>query len=135
MPTDLITHLPAWGIFAMGIVWMTFQFISKDRAKTSAMNITPDAIAAVIKDQSERQEILDQMRSQSLDMRQQVATLDRIAAAQEQMATAQEQLARTEERQTALLEESARRTDQELYELREDTRKIKTMLAEQQQPH
>lgn len=108
---DLLVGVPAWGIFAFLVIKVVLDFLAKHRADESKRAVdagglvkppTPEEIAAVIRDQQERQEILDSIRSQA-------ATQSRLAEALEHVASAQERIASTQDRQTMLIERGERR--------------------------
>lgn len=109
---DLLVSLPAWGIFAFLVIKVVLDFVAKREATQSAKATTdaglmkppsPEEIAAVIRDQQERQEVLETIRSQA-------ATQVRLAEALEHVAQAQERIASTQDRQTTLIERQAHRT-------------------------
>lgn len=108
---DLLVGVPAWGIFAFLVIKVVLDFLAKREAAQSKQAVadgeltkppTPEEIAAVIRDQQERQEIIDSLRSQA-------ATQARLAEALEHVASAQERMAATQDRQTNLIERGDRR--------------------------
>jgi predicted HAD superfamily Cof-like phosphohydrolase len=109
---DLLLQIPTWGLFALLTMNLVFRFLAKQKehdAKKLSSDAglsqppSPEEIAAVIRDQQERHEILELMRSQS-------TTHSRLAEALEQVASAQERIAKTQDRQAHLLERQIRRT-------------------------
>lgn len=109
---DLLVGVPAWGIFAFLVIKVVLDFLAKREAAASGKAVTdggltkppsPEEIAAVIRDQQERQEILDSIRAQA-------ATQARLAEALEHVASAQEKIAATQDRQTQLIERQAHRS-------------------------
>lgn len=109
---ELLVGVPAWGIFAFLVIKVVLDFLAKREASQSAKAVTdsgllkpptPEEIAAVIRDQQERQEILESLRSQA-------ATQVRVAEALEHVASAQATIAATQDRQTQLIERQAQRT-------------------------
>lgn len=106
---DLLVSLPAWGIFAFLVLKLVLDYLAKrESTKTVtegglAKPPTPEEIAAVIRDQQERQELLETVRAQT-------ATQLRIAEALDHVAAAQERIAAAQDRQTQLIERQASRT-------------------------
>ena len=109
---ELLVTVPAWGIFAFLVIKVVLEFVAKRDAGQAAKAVadsglakppTPEEIAAVIRDQQERQEILEMLRSSA-------TTHSRVAEALEHVASAQERIAATQDRQTQLIERQAQRT-------------------------
>jgi predicted ribosome quality control (RQC) complex YloA/Tae2 family protein len=109
---ELLVSVPAWGIFAFLVIKVVLDFIAKRDVALASKTAsdggltkppTPEEIAAVIRDQQERQEILESLRSQS-------TTQVRLAEALEHVASAQERIAATQDRQTQLIERQGQRT-------------------------
>lgn len=135
---DLPVTIPAWGLFAIIVIKLVLDWRSKQDAKDArkagaelGQPPTRDEIAAVIRDQGERSEILDRLRDQS-------ATQERLAVALEHVANAQERIAATQDRQTLLVErqsarqramaEAVARITIDVASLRTDTDRIKAIV-------
>lgn len=109
----LDSSLPAWAIFAIVLVKVVLDWAAKrDEAKRTAEGAaamptnkppTSEEIAAVIRDQDERREILELLREQG-------QTNARIAESIETVSSAMERIARTQDTQTQLIERQAVRT-------------------------
>lgn len=100
MPDDLWTKIPMWGLFALLMTKLTLDWAAKwaqrkesvaGEGKPSAPS--PQEIAAVMRDQDERKEILDGLRTQSQNLERilevmgsNAESLDRIAETQESIA-------------------------------------------------
>lgn len=119
MTNELLTSIPAWGIFAIAVLWVVFQFLHKMeelRAKRrrsskpppppllsqieredTGRHITADQVAAVVRDQQERREILEALR-------QQQATNVEIRSCLRTLSTGFDHLSQSESRQTQILE-------------------------------
>lgn len=109
---DLLLQIPTWGLFALLVLNLVFKFLQRQKdsdAKRLSSDAglskppSPEEIAAVIRDQQERHEILELLRVQS-------ATHSRLAEALEHVASAQERIAKTQDQQSHLLERQVRRT-------------------------
>ncbi len=107
---ELLVSVPAWGIFAFLVIKVVLDFLAKRETskaiadgRAAAVPPTPEAIAAVIRDQQERQDTLEHVRAMS-------TTQERIATTLEHVAAAQERIAATQDRQTTLIERQAIRT-------------------------
>lgn len=94
---NLITSLPAWGIFAIVLVKLAFDFAKSERLKRGDSippprrgETTPEEIASVVRDETERAALIE--------------TLHRMSASQSSVADSIAQLARSEAKQTRLLE-------------------------------
>ena len=146
-----LSSIPAWGIFAYLVIKLVLDYVrrreesaarernvaslrkrkSDPRSIVPAPAATPEVIAAVVRDQQERQEVLELLRHTSVDQTKITDAMDRVSAAMERIATTQEQLARAEETQTELMRRHSKRmveTRDAIRGLREDTGRLQAIL-------
>jgi ABC-type transporter Mla subunit MlaD len=114
MPADAnaLLTIPAWGVFAFLVIKAVLDFLAKQSEKRRVADLpprdpskppTPEEIAAVLRDQQERQELLEHMRaSESL--------MSRLAEAIERTSEANERVAQSQDKLLALIERQAQRT-------------------------
>lgn len=105
---DVLTSIPAWGIFAFLVIKLVLDFLGKREEKASKEAAsqagfqklpTPEEIAALIRDQQERQEILEALRASGVTTQQLTSLLGKIASAQERIAITQDRANIAAERQ------------------------------------
>ena len=109
---DALMTIPTWGLFVIIVLKLVLDWAKERDAKKAldhaphrdpAKPPTPEEIAAVIRDQQERQEILEQLRMGN-------TTTQKIADAMEAMSAAQSTIAQSQDRQAQLIERQTQRT-------------------------
>lgn len=150
MPTDANTLLtiPAWGVFAFLVIKAVLDFVAKQNEKRRVADMPPrdpskppttEEIAAVIRDQQERQELLEHMRESSTMMTRLAEAIERTSEANERIAGSQDKLVvlidRQAQRTRALAESAAANQDtitrimSTMEQLRDDVNRLKTVAS------
>lgn len=126
----MMTSIPAWGLFVIIIskLWLDW---SRDREAAKAPDVpTEQEIAAVVRDQQERKEILDLLRGSHESIDRVTETMSAVAQAQKQIAEGQERLAEVIGK--IMIDLHNNRTSIE--KVREDTRILRELVGANQSP-
>lgn len=121
-----MTSIPAWGLFVIIItkLWLDWSRARDTHSKASVAP-TEQEIAAVVRDQQERKEILDMLRRSH-------ESIDRITETMELVAHAQQQIAEGQQRLTDVaskIMEDVIRNRRSIELVQEDTRLLRRIVS------
>jgi len=118
-----LESVPAWGIFAIAVLFLVFKFVKEwgeihhkkrkttvpppplSRREDTGSHVTADQVAAVVRDQQERRDILDLLRATNKAIMDHTQADADMLEVLKRVADGYELLSKSQSQQTALLSE------------------------------